>query len=199
MTTFPDYRHFEDETTNEPLVLPVHGVEYSFSASLDLGTALEFQVMRAEMQRYVEDRQQAEAEKRPYRFTPSQKLVDQLNGTDENELYMALIGDEMKQKLIDNKVSFPVMLHIGATLFAWHMNGSQVARHVWTRGKLEEGDVSPPAGSTGVSRPSKTSPRSSSPKKPRNSKAAAARSRGATTSNAGRSSKRTSSGSTTST
>jgi hypothetical protein len=195
VTTFPDLARFQDEadTTGDTLTLPVNGKEYTFGSNLTFGRALEFEAMRAEGQRMLAAKAAGKAES----YEPSDEFVERMKKFDEKALYLELIGDDMREVLLADKVLWQTVLHIGATLYAWHMTGKAVALTVWTRGKLEAADVRPPAKSSGSSKARTTSRTGSAKTTPR--KPAPRATRGQTTSTAGRSSKPTSSASTEST
>jgi hypothetical protein len=195
VTTFPDLARFQDEaaTTGNTLTLPVAGREYTFASNLTFGRALEFEAMRTEAQRMLA----AKAAGKAKTYKPTDEFVKRMETFDEKKVYLELIGDEMQEVLLADNVLWQTVLHIGATLFAWHMTGKAVALQVWTRGKLEDSDIRPPAKSSGSSKARTTSRTGSATTKPR--KPAVRATRGATTSTAGRSSKPTSSASTEST
>lgn len=190
MTTFPDLAAYEDEATTEPLVLPINGKQYSFSASIPMARGIHIMRLREEMRRADKARQAGET------YEPRRDL--DLNDTEEVDLYLDLIGDEQRAAMEADGVSFQQMTHVGATLFAWHLVGRDMALRVWTRGRLEDDDVRPPEQEGSESSdPPKTSPSSSTKAKTKPSATSRGRrSRGATTSSGGGSSKRTSTAST---
>jgi hypothetical protein len=189
VTTFPDLDQATAEATGEALTLPIHGKPYTFPMALSIERGLQFHRMREEGRRMVE------AAKNNETYEPDEdltRIVDELDGV---ELYLDLIGADQLAQMKDDGVDYPTMLHVGTTLYAWYVAGDAVARRVWTRGSLEEGDVRPPAESSANSARPRTSRSSSTKKKPNASKPR--RTRGATSSTGGNSSKRTSTGSTT--
>lgn len=181
MATFPDLDRFiEDTTEDDTLTLPIGGREYTFRASLlPFGRALQIQKLREESNRILAARVSGET------YQPSEAFDEELKGFDEQGLYLDVIGDEMREKLIADKVPFPTVLHVGSTLVAWLMYGEANALRVWTRGQLEDDDSRPPANASDSSSPPTTSRSGSTKKKRRKRKGKG--SRGATTSSAGRS------------
>ncbi|WP_410652125.1 hypothetical protein [Amycolatopsis sp. cmx-4-54] len=181
MATFPDLDRFiEDTTEDDTLTLPIGGREYVFRASLlPIGRALEIQKLREESSRILAARASGAT------YQPSDAFNEDLKAFDEQGLYLDVLGDEMREKLIADKVPFPTVLHVGTTLVAWHMYGTENALRVWTRGQMEDDDSRPPADASGSSSPPTTSRSGSTKKKRRKRKGQ--RSRGATTSSAGRS------------
>ena len=180
MATFPDLSNFVADTTDDGLTLPIRGRDYTFHSSLPFGRALQVQKIRAEASRLFDAR--LKGEENP---APSPDFLTAMADYDETETYLDLIGDEMRAKLIADEVPWEDVLHVGATLLAWHMNGEAVALRVWTRGKLEDADNRPPAEAPGSQSTARTTSRSGSTKKT-SRKPAARTTRGATTSTAGR-------------
>ncbi|AUI56776.1 hypothetical protein [Amycolatopsis sp. BJA-103] len=181
MATFPDLDRFiEDTTEDDTLTLPIGGREYTFRASLlPFGRALQIHKIRDEASRIMAARAAGAT------YQPAPGFTEDLKGLDERELYLEMLGDKMREKLIADKVPWPTVLHVGGTLLAWHMYGEAMARQVWTRGRVEEDDSRPPAEPSGSSSPPTTSRSGSTKKKRRKRKGK--RSRGATTSSGGRS------------
>lgn len=197
MTTFPDLDQFQSDATQDSLTLPIGGKTYEFRSVLPFGRALQLEKIRAEGRRMLAEQQAADAEGREPNLEPSPEFLKQFEDVDQREFYLELIGDDMQQVLIADRVPYETVLHIGATLYSWHLAGETAALRVWTRGKLEDSDVRPPAGSPGKSGGPKTSPSGSTTTKRRASRPR--QSSGRTTSTAGASSKRTSTASTRST
>jgi hypothetical protein len=164
VTTFPDLRQFQDDTTDDGLTLPINGREYTFHSKLPYGRALQVQALRAEADRIF--RAQLAGEATPEMFAES---VERLGDYDETAIYKDLIGDEMQAQLIADKVDYETVLHVGATLLAWHLNGEAVARRVWSFGK-EADPNRPPAKASGTSTARTTSRSGSTKNKPRKRK-----------------------------
>lgn len=211
MTTFPDLSAYEDETTDEHLVLPINGREYRFSPSIPMSRGIWITRVREESRRYGDairdarakltkqlDRDPTSDELRRHLDTHGPKPRSDLDMTDAQELdlYLDLIGDEQRAAMEADGVTWQQLIQVGSTLFAWYIAGRDAALRVWTRGKIEDGDVNPPAEPSAPSGQPRTSPSSSTKTKRANSNSSKTRSRGATTSSAGASSRRISNAST---
>jgi hypothetical protein len=164
VTTFPDLSNFQADTTDDGLTLPINGTEYTFHSKLPFGRALQIQALRAEAERIVKARLAGEPA-----AVPSAEFLERMADYDETEIYLGLIGDEMRERLVADQVDYEKVLHVGATLLAWHLNGEAVARRVWTSGK-EADENRPPAEASGTSTARTTSRSGSTKRKPRKRK-----------------------------
>lgn len=194
MTTFPELDAATAEAAGETLNLPVRGKTYSFSSSLPMRRGIQIARMREETARLVRAKRDGDDSSS---VTPSEASRVELSDESEIQMYLDLIGEDNRAAMETDGVTWPEMLHIGSTLFAWHFGGEGAARIAWEA--KPGGDADPPADPPASSGGRKTSRSSSSQKKPSGSKGTNTRSRGATTSTGGASSRRTSTGSTKST
>lgn len=190
MSTFPELDASLGEANGETLRLPIGGKVYEFSQSIPMERGIQIARMREETSRIVK----ARAENPDADVSVRDVTRDELDDESEMQMYLDLIGEDARQQMAADGVSWPDMLRVGSTLFAWHFGGEGAARIAW---QARPGDADPPAEPPASSGGQKTSPSSSNRKKASGSKAAPSRS--ATTSNGGRSSKPTSTGSTKST
>lgn len=191
MTTFPELDASTAEANGETLNLPIRGKTYSFSSSLPMRRGIQIARMREETARLVRAKRDGDDSS----VTPSEASRVELSDESEIQMYLDLIGEDNRAAMETDGVTWPEMLHIGSTLFAWHFGGEGAARIAWEA--KPGGDADPPADPPASSGGRKTSRSSSTKSKSSSSKAAA--SRGATTSTGGASSRRTSTGSTKST
>lgn len=194
MSTFPELDASLGEANGDTLSLPIGGKNYEFTASIPMERGIQIARMREETARLLK----AKANDPEAEVTVRDATRDELDDESELQLYLDLIGEDMRQRMADDGVSWPDMLRVGSTLFAWHFSGEAAARIAW---QAKPGDADPPAEPPASSGDPKTSQSTSTKKKTAGSaaKGKAKASGSATTSTAGHSSKATSTASTKST
>ncbi|GLW91769.1 DUF7426 family protein [Actinokineospora globicatena] len=187
MTTFPDLttlNHYQDETGDHTLTLPIKGVNYTWDAGrLPYRTGLVLQRLRAAARALFEAQQEAERTGDPI----DESTIPSLDDFDAGQFERDLLG-EMHDRLAADAVSTQDMRRVLDTLQTWYLYGEDAALETW-KGTLPEADARPPAqGPASTKRPGGSSKRTTG-----------SRSTGAGSSRSGTSSKRASRRSTTST
>ncbi|ALG07672.1 hypothetical protein AOZ06_13135 [Kibdelosporangium phytohabitans] len=155
---------------------------YSFPVALSFELGRKMRVLQSEIRRFER------AKKTDSEYTVKDTDREWITETELHEVYLQLIGEPMMERLKADGVTWPEVLHIGETLFAFHQVGLEAALLVWqlADGDSIEGDASPPADppKTTSRSPRRTTSQSTSTKKKR-SATNARRSNGTTSSTRG--------------
>lgn len=141
MPTFPDLDRFLSEAADEPLVLPIRGRRYTFTAAIPIEAGLRLTRAREEVEKYA--RALASGEQPD----PDLTLLDDAS---EAVLLRQLIGPDNLAKMEADGITWPEARRVGLTLMAWHLAGPDAALAAW-QGQIEAGDARPPVNSSSSS------------------------------------------------